>query len=70
MRKSHFPAIESCTYISSVKLVRGFVWRFVKYRKQGKIRYGKLSRFSWFSGVARKFFCKYLFIQASYDGIV
>ena len=29
------------------------------YRKQGKIFWAKLLRFSWFLGVTRKFFCEY-----------
>ena len=34
-------------------------WIIKVYRKQGKICWTKLSCFSWFSGVPRKFFCEY-----------
>ena len=33
----------------------------VNYRKQGKIRWAKLSRFSRFSRALRTFYCEYLF---------
>ena len=47
----------SGVYIRQTTYAHGIT---IKYRKQGKIRWDKLLRFSWFSGVPRKFFREYV----------
>ena len=58
------PTIDIASYIANVtkyKCMHGMkisLKNTAYYRKRGKINWAKLSRFSWFSGVPRKFFCE------------